>query len=204
MGRPGWSPRWVASRFGPIQRHGRIEAIIVITTDITVRVLAEQERQVVFSLVENSGDFIARLTPEGRVLYVNPAGCDLVGLTVEQAKATRWPKFYTRSSCDSFLEKILPHVQATGRWAGEVQFRHFGSDRPIDVHQKMFLVHEPQSGLPLTLGTITRDVSERKRADAALRREQASLRRQLDLQERERQLTAYEIHDGLAQEMTAR
>ena len=193
---------WVASRFGPIQRHKRIEAIIVITTDITVRKLAEQERQEVFSLVENSGDFIARLTPDGRVQYVNPAGCELIGLTVEQAKTTPWIEFYAPDYRDSFLEAILPSVQATGRWAGEIQFRRFDSEQPIDVHQKIFVVHEPQSGLPLTLGTITRDISERRRADAALSRERESLRRQLDLQERERQLTAYEIHDGLAQEMT--
>jgi len=193
---------WCASRFGPIRRNGQIEAIIVITTDITVRKLAEQQRQEVFSLVENSGDFIARLTPEGRVLYVNPAGCDLVGVTIEQAKATPWLEFYARGSRAQFAGAILPGVQVAGRWAGEVQFRRFDTDQAIDVHQKVFVVREPQSGTPLSLGTITRDVTDRNRVESALRRERESLRRQLDLQERDRQLTAYEIHDGLAQEMT--
>ena len=71
------------------------------------------------------------------------------------------------------------------------------------MHQKVFLVRDSQTGEPLCLGTITRDITERKRAETALRREQELLRRLLDLQERDRQLVAYEIHDGLTQDMTA-
>jgi PAS domain S-box-containing protein len=195
---------WYNHRVGRIQRQNQLDSIILISTDISVRKRADQQRQEAFSLVENSDDFVGRLSSAGQVLYLNPAGCKLVGIpNGESAKAIAWPDYYLPPQHDIFRDKILPEVQAMGRWEGEVQLRHVRFGHGIDVHQKVFLVRDAQTGEPLCLGTITRDITERKRAETALRREQEFLRRLLDLQERDRQLVAYEIHDGLTQDMAA-
>ena len=47
------------------------------------------------------------------------------------------------------------------------------------------------------------DITERKRAEEAIRKQQQVLRHLLASSDRERQLIAYEIHDGLAQQLTA-
>jgi PAS domain S-box-containing protein len=49
------------------------------------------------------------------------------------------------------------------------------------------------------LQAVVRDISERKRAEEAVLREQATLRRLLESSDRDRKLMAYEIHDGFAQ-----
>jgi signal transduction histidine kinase len=49
------------------------------------------------------------------------------------------------------------------------------------------------------LQAVVRDISERKRAEEAVLRERAILRRLLESSDRDRRLTAYEIHDGFAQ-----
>jgi two-component system sensor histidine kinase NreB len=49
---------------------------------------------------------------------------------------------------------------------------------------------------------LARDITERKQAELALKAEQRLLRQLLDLQENDRKLVAYEIHDGLAQLLT--
>jgi PAS domain S-box-containing protein len=49
---------------------------------------------------------------------------------------------------------------------------------------------------------IVEDINERKAAEQETEREQQLLRRLLDLHERERKMIAYEIHDGLAQQLT--
>lgn len=46
-----------------------------------------------------------------------------------------------------------------------------------------------------------RDISERRRSQEALQREHRVLRKLLESHDRERQLVAYEIHDGLAQQL---
>src|SRR5262249_34964048 len=49
---------------------------------------------------------------------------------------------------------------------------------------------------------ICTDITHRKMAEEQLKRERELLQRLLDLQERERQLVAYDIHDGLVQYLT--
>jgi len=50
---------------------------------------------------------------------------------------------------------------------------------------------------------IAAEVTELKQAEQAIRKERALLRQLLELHERDRKLTAYEIHDGIAQYLTA-
>lgn len=49
---------------------------------------------------------------------------------------------------------------------------------------------------------MVEDITERKEAEQQALREQQLLRQLLDLHERERKVIAYEIHDGLAQQLT--
>jgi PAS domain S-box-containing protein len=53
------------------------------------------------------------------------------------------------------------------------------------------------------LQATVRDITAQKQAEEALHAEQRLLRELLNLQEHDRQLVAYEIHDGLAQQLTA-
>ena len=50
---------------------------------------------------------------------------------------------------------------------------------------------------------ICTDVSEQRKAAEAVKKEQQLLRQLIDLHERDRQVIAYEIHDGFAQQLTA-
>ena len=50
---------------------------------------------------------------------------------------------------------------------------------------------------------LFRDVTERRQAQAALHREQRTLEHMLQASDHERRLIAYDIHDGLAQELAA-
>ncbi len=62
--------------------------------------------------------------------------------------------------------------------------------------------HWDASGNPIRFAGAIRDITERKRIEDALLREQRLLRQLLNVHERERQLFAYEIHDGLIQHVT--
>ena len=63
-------------------------------------------------------------------------------------------------------------------------------------------VRTPDGKLAFVLG-IVEDITERRNAQAALERERQTLRRLLQSSDHERQLIAYEIHDGLAQQLAA-
>jgi len=64
------------------------------------------------------------------------------------------------------------------------------------------LVEERTSELARANQKLLLEIAERKKAEQALREERRFLKQMLDLQEQERKLVAYEIHDGLAQHLT--
>jgi signal transduction histidine kinase len=62
-------------------------------------------------------------------------------------------------------------------------------------------VHDA-AGNVVELQGIVHDITRRKQIEEAILREQRALRQMLDLQERDRQVLAYELHDGFAQQLS--
>jgi PAS domain S-box-containing protein len=179
----GWRGRRDGSRFWASivitalrDPHGKLIGFSKITRDLSERRLAEEEQRKLASLVENSSDFIGLATLEGQVLFVNPAGQALVGLEGdEQARTTRILDYVAREDQEKMMQQVLPIVMRDGHWEGEIQFRHFKSGKAISMHQHIFFAGEPGSERPLALATVSRDITERKLAEEALRAAQGDL-----------------------------
>jgi two-component system, sensor histidine kinase and response regulator len=141
-------------------------------TDITAqRVgLGDGDRQRLVSLIENSADFIATASLSGEITYINPAGRKLVGLDpVLHRTATRIIDFHTEAGKVQLHDTIQPAVRATGQWSGEMELRNLTTGTAIPTASNVFTVAHPQTGEPLCLATISRDITERKQQDVALR-----------------------------------
>jgi signal transduction histidine kinase len=106
----------------------------------------------------------------------------------------------------SILDFHPPHDAAT---LARIEARYDGNireDKDVPMRRKDGSVFYADvmgnrlafDGRPCVLG-LFRDITERKQAQAALERERQTLKHLLQSSEHERQLIAYEIHDGLAQ-----
>ena len=117
------------------------------------------------ALVENSRDFIGFASPQGRVLFVNPAGRGFVGLEAEQVRLTT-PRDYIVEDD----QELLRVAMASAGWKmgigkGEMRFRNFKTDAVIPMFvQHIFEVKDTETGRRIGLATISRDITERKRA----------------------------------------
>jgi PAS domain S-box-containing protein len=158
------------------RKDGSVDYFVGLVLDITERKQSEEEQRTLASLVENSNDFIGMASPEGAVFYVNSAGQRLVGLNgSEAARATRITDYVMEEESDRVQKEILPAVKQTGAWEGEVRFRHFHTGAAIPMLVNTFVIPERGSGRPLVLATISRDITEIKRAQEQLRRSEAYL-----------------------------
>jgi PAS domain S-box-containing protein len=156
--------------------HGKLIGFSKITRDLSERRLAEEEQRKLASLVENSSDFIGLAALEGQVLFVNPAGLALVGLEGdEQARTTTILDYVVREDQEKMMQQVLPIVMRDGHWEGEIQFRHFKTGKAISMHQHIFFAGELGSERRLALATVSRDITERKLAEEALRAAQGDL-----------------------------
>jgi PAS domain S-box-containing protein len=142
---------------------GRWQAFV---RDITERRRTEDERQVFVSLLENSFDFIGIADATGKPVYLNPAGRRMVGLPADYpVEETRIPDYYLPEERAFVEDVIVKSMVERGRWSGETHFRNWQTGEAIPVSDEHFTIRDPSGERVLGMGTVTRDITERKRAE---------------------------------------
>ncbi|MEH2143834.1 PAS domain S-box protein [Nostoc sp.] len=160
---------------------GQVVGIASMVLDITERKRAEEEQQKFVALIENSSDFIGIASMEGQILYVNPAGLKMVGLSsLEAAKTKSLVDFYSPEAFVEFIEQITPLIFQDGFWQGEFCYRHFQTGMEIPTDCSLFMVKHPETGEPFCRVAVVRDITERKQAKEALLKSEAQLRQQAE------------------------
>jgi len=153
----------------------------IFARDMTERRRIEDERQVFVSLLESSSDFIGIADPTGKPIYVNPAGRRMVGLPADYpVEKTRIPEYYPPEERAFVDEVIVKSMVERGRWSGETHFRNWQTGEAIPVSDEHFMIRDPSGARVLGMGTVTRDISEARRASAQLRDSEERFRLTLD------------------------
>lgn len=126
-----------------------------------------EEREKFVALVEQSDDFIGMGGFDGKAIYVNRAGCRLVGLQPGKGAGLPITAFHPEPWARKLREEIFPIIRdGEKNWIGEAQLRNMQTDRPIDVMMNIFGVRHPATGKVLCYAGVMRDVTEQKRAAA--------------------------------------
>ncbi|MGD0909958.1 MAG: response regulator [Candidatus Acidiferrales bacterium] len=148
-------------------------AALVVSQNVTERKRTEEERQKLFTLVENSRDFIAVADLNDNVEYVNPAGRALLGFaSAEAVKGTRSLDYVIPGDLPLVHETILPALRSVGHWSGELRFRHRETGQALPMDFVGFQIKDPQTGQPRLLATVSRDMTERRALEQQLRQAQ--------------------------------
>ena len=152
---------------------GGMRARLVLATDVTARVRIEEDVQRFVSLVENAGDFIAMVSLDWRVVYLNKAGRALVGLPAESMVGDL-PiiGLWHDDSREAVWRDVLPRLADGQSWDFDGQLRHVRTGEPIDVECNAFGIRDAKTGRVLAGAFVVRDLTERKRVDEHLRQAQ--------------------------------
>jgi PAS domain S-box-containing protein len=144
--------------------------------DDTERRRAEEGARRLAAVAEQSSDFIGICHPDGAGIFLNPAGRRLAGVPPD-ADIALWSMeaFFAPELRGFVREQVVPALLGEpGHWEGELQFVHQTDGAPIPVYYKAFAVRDGDGKLTC-LATITRDITEQKRAENELRRVAADL-----------------------------
>jgi PAS domain S-box-containing protein len=168
---------WLISVTPLFDSSSKVYQLVVTATEITERKQAEKERQMFVSLIENSSDFIGLANLEGKPIFINEAGRKLVGVeSLETAINFSILDYVYPKDREYLTQCIIPVVMEHGVWQGEYRFRHFQTEEAIPVDYNMFAIKNQGTGEPLCMATITRDIRERKQAEAQLQEQEQFLR----------------------------
>ena len=154
-----------------LDEDGEVIEFIATAVDVTERKRAELERRHLASLVEQAGDLMAIADLSGGTpIYLNKAGMKMVGFDSWEEARERRGIHYMFPEDRQFVNEILwPTVLEKGSWSGEMRFRHFKTGDPIPVLYSCFRIDDPETGQPVNVGNVCRDITERKRAEAEAR-----------------------------------
>ncbi len=175
---------------------GRTERVEALVKQRTEALLISEQR--FRRLIDGAGDAFFLHDSRGRILDLNLHACECLGYS--QGELT---KMNVRD-IDVQLDKVsdeklpwnLPEAAFPMTFEG-LHRRKNGETFPVEIR----LAFQDRAGRRLFLA-LARDITERKQAETALQAEQRLLRQLLEMLENDRKLVAYEIHDGLAQQLS--
>jgi PAS domain S-box-containing protein len=159
---------------------GRIVGASNVARDISERKRADDERKQLAQLIEHSRDFIAMGDLDGRISFMNSGARRMVGVSDDRASDTLQFTDYVPLQWQDFLvQTVLATARERGLWEGEMQLRHMQTGALVDVFRSTFLLRD-RAGQPSSFATVTRDITQAKHAEAALRESREALRLTLD------------------------
>jgi PAS domain S-box-containing protein len=126
------------------------------------------------AILEATPDFVGTADRHERTLYINEAGRKMVGIDNEDVLTLSISDLTPDWAYQLIRSEGMPTAVRQGSWTGETALRH-RDGRQIPVSQ-VILAHKTPGGAVEYFSTVARDISERKRADEALRQAEEKYR----------------------------
>ena len=147
---------------------GEVEFLVFSLEDVTNRVQTEKERTRLAHIVEATSDLIGMANLDGQLFYLNKAGRKMLGLSKdEDISGVSIPDTHPDWAKAAVLNEGIPTALQTGLWNGETTFlSRDGTEIPAS---QVILAHKGPNGEVEFLSTIARDITERKRAEEAVK-----------------------------------
>jgi PAS domain S-box-containing protein len=130
----------------------------------------ETEMRRFVALVERSADFVGYADLDGTARYVNPAGMRLVGLGEhERVPPLHILEFLVPEDRARARKEAWSIVRRSGRWVGELTFRHFSSGAEIPFLLDWFRIDDSRTGDAINIAAVGKDLRAQKSAELELR-----------------------------------
>jgi PAS domain S-box-containing protein len=155
--------RWALQR----DKEGNPTAILEINRDITERKQAEAGRARLAAILEATSDLVGTADRQGRVLYLNRAGRQMLGIGADEDISNfNFRDLHPEGATQLILEQGSREARRHEVWSGETAFlSRRGQEIPTS---QVIVAHKDAAGRVEFYSTIARDITESKRAASAL------------------------------------
>jgi PAS domain S-box-containing protein len=143
--------------------------------EIDERRRAEEQLQVFQQFIAAAGQGFSIATVDGRLVYVNPALCRMLGESSEADVVGRNAAEYcTKEAVERIYAEYMPAVLSAG-WLDSEGTLLTRQGQTIPVEQHSFVMRGDE-GEPLYIASVATDISARRAAEEALRHSHEELR----------------------------
>jgi PAS domain S-box-containing protein len=166
------------------------------------KMLQEGERKF-GAILDHTYQFIAMLSPDGILREANRSALEFGGISADSVRGRPFWETPWWSHSPELQQRLQEAVNkaANGEFV-RMEVTHPATDGKLHWIDFSLKPVKDETAKVVFLIAEGRDVTERKQVEEALNDERWLLRTMLDMHERDRKLVAFEIHDGLAQQLT--
>ena len=104
-------------------------------------------------------------TPDGRMIFLNEAGCWMLGIEPDRVDEFNIQDVIPEHLLKMVRTELLPALMRDGAWEGELQYRNLKTGRLTDVYASTYTIADPVSKASLYFANVSRDITERKKAE---------------------------------------
>jgi PAS domain S-box-containing protein len=141
--------------------------------DITERKRADTELTRQALVFETIGDAVFVMDLTGQIVDLNPAACRLFGYTKAEMVGRPVATVHDPDLGGGLEEQIQATLRSDLRWSGEMPFRR--KDGSLGLADVVVVAQVDHAGQPVAWIGVNREVTERRRAEAALAESRALL-----------------------------
>jgi PAS domain S-box-containing protein len=130
---------------------------------------ALEELRKLASVVRYSSEIIILTKPDGRMIFINEAGREKLGITEEDITQVNIMRIVPKHLRERIRQEVLSSVSKEGFWEGDIQYRNLKTGGVLDIHSIAYNIVDPETGEVQLLATVSRNITERKRIEEALK-----------------------------------
>ncbi|MBI4970430.1 MAG: PAS domain S-box protein [Candidatus Omnitrophica bacterium] len=141
---------------------------LVVIRDVTEEKKIKEDQARLHEILSTAFDLIAYADNNMKMLFVNPAGRRMLGLSDdEEVTNLQISDYHPQWVYELITQKGIPHAAKYGMWTGEtVLLTRDGREIPIF---QVIMSHKSATGKIEIFSTIAKDISNQKQADARLK-----------------------------------
>lgn len=147
---------------------GEPDYFIAVIEDISQRKESELEQTRLLSLIERSADVVSLADTGSRLLYMNRAGREMLGLEDVAIGTVSFADYVSSDCLDLLNGQAVPTARKAGVWQGEMKLTNRKTGQVVDVNRSIFALRD-DTGTLTGFGSIARDITGLKAAAAAER-----------------------------------
>jgi PAS domain S-box-containing protein len=161
----------------PDQKTGETKYIAAVAEDITERMQVESKLKIFCSVVQHSPDPIGVAGMDLHTIFINRAGRERFSLDGnEDTLRTHMLDYIAESEHTRVRDELVPLLLARGCLSREILSRNLKTGELFPALWTSFVIYDEKTGEPFLFATVVKDISESKRIEEELRRQDAYLK----------------------------